>query len=358
MSYIPVSAGMANRPEPSVDSGGQHGRNRSDGNEGRAMAMTAASPTLPPAYTGEIAPDTADRKDGSAPPAGYLTVFSKRGQVDQASALGEIGAWASHYLRSHPLTSLSTVGGQMVLGVRAVQYLFVDLLTGRFQVGEFITQAAFMAGTAFLPTVLVTIPISVTLAIQFTLLAGQIGAASLSGAATGLVVIRQGAPLVAALLLAAAVGSAVCADLGARTMREEIAAMEVMGVSPVRRLVVPRLAAVIVVGLALTGITSFVGYIAAYLFNVYLQNGTPGSFVATFSSFATVGDFTLALVKAVIYGAIVAIVSCHKGFDTHGGPAGVANSVNAAVVESVLLLMIVNVAMSELYVIVFPRQAL
>jgi phospholipid/cholesterol/gamma-HCH transport system permease protein len=245
-----------------------------------------------------------------------------------------------------------------VLGVRAVQYLFVDLLTGRFQVGEFIAQAAFMAGTAFLPTVLVTIPISVTLAIQFTLLAGQIGAASLSGAATGLVVIRQGAPLVAALLLAAAVGSAVCADLGARTMREEIAAMEVMGVSPVRRLVVPRLAAVIVVGLALTGITSFVGYIAAYLFNVYLQNGTPGSFVATFSSFATVGDFTLALVKAVIYGAIVAIVSCHKGFDTHGGPAGVANSVNAAVVESVLLLMIVNVAMSELYVIVFPRQTL
>jgi phospholipid/cholesterol/gamma-HCH transport system permease protein len=358
MSYIPVSAGMSNRPESSVDSGGQHGRNRSDGNEGRAMAMTAASPMLPPAYTGEIAPDTADRKDGSPRPTGYLTVLTKRGQVDQASALGEVGAWASHYVRSHPLMSLNTVGGQMVLGVRAVQYLFVDLFTGRFQVGEFITQAALMAGTAFLPTVLVTIPISVTLAIQFTLLAGQIGAASLSGAATGLVVIRQGAPLVAALLLAAAVGSAVCADLGARTMREEIAAMEVMGVSPVRRLAVPRLAAVIVVGLALTGITSFVGYIAAYLFNVYLQNGTPGSFVATFSSFATVGDFTLALVKAVIYGAIVAIVSCHKGFDTHGGPAGVANSVNAAVVESVLLLMIVNVAMSELYVIVFPRQAL
>ena len=222
------------------------------------MGMTAASSMLTPAHAGEMAPDTADRKDGSAPPTSYLTVCSKPGQVDRASALGEVGAWASHYLRSHPLRSLHTVGGQMVLGVRAVQYLFVDLLTGRFQVGEFIAQAAFMAGTAFLPTVLVTIPISVTLAIQFTLLAGQIGAASLSGAATGLVVIRQGAPLVAALLLAAAVGSAVCADLGARTMREEIAAMEVMGVSPVRRVVVPRLAAVIVVGLALTGITSFV----------------------------------------------------------------------------------------------------
>ena len=136
----------------------------------------------------------------------------------------------------------------MVLGVRAFQYLFVDIATRRFVVGEFIEQAAFMAGTAFLPTILVTIPISVTLSIQFSLLAGQVGATSLSGAATGLVVIRQGAPLVASLLLAAAVGSAVCADLGSRTMREEIDAMEVMGVSPVRRLVVPRLAALIVIG--------------------------------------------------------------------------------------------------------------
>jgi phospholipid/cholesterol/gamma-HCH transport system permease protein len=267
----------------------------------------------------------------------------------ERSALREIADWIRRYLQNHPMMSLGTFGGQVVLGVRAVQYLVVDLFTGRFALGEFIDQAAFMAGTSFLPTVLVTIPISVTLSIQFSLLAAQVGATSLSGAATGLAVLRQGAPLVAAILLAAAVGSAVCADLGSRTMREEIDAMHVMGVSPIRRLVVPRLAGAIVVGLALTGVTSFVGYIASYLFNVYMQNGTPGSFIATFSSFATIGDFVLALVKAVLYGAIVAIISCHKGFDTRGGPAGVANSVNAAVVEAILLLMIVNVVLTELY---------
>lgn len=278
--------------------------------------------------------------------------------VAERSAIGEIVDWVRRYLRNHPVLSLNTLGGQVMLGLRAVQYLFYDLFTRNFQVGEFIEQAAFMAGTAFTPTILVTIPISVTLSVQFGLLAGQVGATSLSGAATGLVVIRQGAPLVAALLLAAAVGSAVCADLGARTMREEIAAMEVMGVSPLRRMVVPRLAALILVGLALTGVTAFVGYIGGYLFNVYIQNGTPGSFIATFSSFATVGDMGLALIKAVVFSTIVAIISCHKGLDTHGGPAGVANSVNAAVVESVLLLMIVNVVMSQLYVIVFPRTTL
>lgn len=272
-------------------------------------------------------------------------------------AISEVADGARRYIASHPLMSLGTLGGQAVLAVRTVQCLFTDALARRFQFREFIQQAAFMASTAFVPTIFVTIPIGVTLAIQFSLLAGQVGATSLAGAATGLAVIRQGAPLVAAVLLAAAVGSAVCADLGSRTMREEIDAMTVMGVSPIHRLVVPRFAAVIIVGIALTGLTSFVGFLAGYTFNVYMQNGTPGSFVATFSSFATIGDLLLALAKAVVFGAIVAIVSCHKGLSTRGGPAGVANSVNAAVVESILLLMTVNVVMTQLYIIVFPKAS-
>ena len=64
------------------------------------------------------------------------------------------------------------------------------------------------------------------------------------------------------------------------------------------------------------------------------------------------------MVKAIVFGVIVAIISCHKGLAARGGPAGVANAVNAAVVEAVLLMMIVNVLMSQLYVLVFPQQAL
>lgn len=274
------------------------------------------------------------------------------------SATREIRDWGSSYLNNHPLLSLRTVGGQVVLAIRTIECLVQDIVGRRFQFGEFIHQASFMASTAVVPTLFVTIPIGVTLSIQFSLLAGQVGATSLAGAATGLAVIRQGAPLVAAILLAAAVGSAICADLGARTMREEIDAMKVMGVSPIQRLVVPRFVAVILIGIALTGLTSFVGFLAGYAFNVYMQSGTPGSFVATFSSFATVDDLLLALVKSVVFGAIVGIVCCHKGLDTHGGPAGVANSVNAAVVESILLLMTVNVIMTQLYVLIFPRTSL
>lgn len=279
-------------------------------------------------------------------------------QRDDTDGVDAVRDWVTRYLKRHPLASLATVGNQFVLGVRTLQFLVLDLLGRRFQFAEFVRQGAFMAGTAVLPTVLVALPIGVTLSVQFALLAGQVGATSLAGAASGLAIIRQAASLVAAMLMASAVGSAITADLGSRTMREEIDAMEVIGVSPINRLVVPRFAAAILIGVALTGVTCFVGFFASYLFNVYFQNGAPGSFVATFSSFATTEDMIVALFKAVVFGAIVAIVACQKGLSTRGGPTGVANSVNAAVVESILLLMIVNVAISELDNLLFPRTGL
>lgn len=274
------------------------------------------------------------------------------------SAVGQIGDWAHGYVRRHQVASLETVGGQCMLAVRTFQYLFLDIVRWRFPFAEFVEQAAFMAATAVLPTMCVAIPIGVTLQIQFALLAGQVGATSLAGAASGIAVIRQGAPLVAALLMAAAVGSAVCADLGSRTIREEIDALEVLGISAIRRLVVPRLAAAMVVGLALTGLVCFIGFLAGYLFNTYAQGGAPGSFVTTFASFATVGDLVLTLIKAVVFAAIVVVVACDKGLTTKGGPAGVANSVNATVVASILLLMITNVVFTQMYVLLFPKASL
>ena len=277
--------------------------------------------------------------------------------VRTASAATEIAEWSAGYVRRHPGQSFITVGEQIKLGIETFRHLFTDLVRGRFPLEAFIRESVFMANTALLPTFFVAIPIGVTLAIQFSLLAGQVGATSLAGAASGLAVIRQGAPLVTALMMAAAVGSAICADLGSRTIREEIDAMRVMGVSPVRRLVVPRLAAAMVVGTALTGIVTFVGFLAGYLFNVYVQDGAPGSFVATFASFATVGDMVLTLVKALVFGMIVAIVACQKGLATSGGPAAVANSVNSTVVGSIMLLMLVNVLFTQMYVMVFPRAS-
>ena len=290
--------------------------------------------------TSAITPEAADENDRRA---------------DGSKAIDD---WVSGYAKRHPMAAVTTVGDQAILALRTIQSLFVDLLTGRFQWREFIRQAAFMAGTSVVPTIFVALPIGVTLSVQFALLAGQVGATSLAGAASGLAVIRQAASLVAAILMASAVGSAITADLGSRKIREEIDAMEVMGISIIQRLVAPRFVAAILVAIALTGLVCFAGFLASYLFNVYFQHGAPGSFIETFAAFTTTADMNLAFFKAVIYGAIVAIVSCEKGLTTSGGSMAVANSVNAAVVESILLLMLVNVAISQMYLIFFPQTGL
>lgn len=288
-----------------------------------------------------------------------MTISETPASADQRDqGIQEIDQWVSGYVKRHPAAAISTVGEQAILAVRTIQYLFVDLFTGKFQWKEFIRQAAFMAGTSVVPTIFVALPIGVTLSVQFALLAGQVGATSLSGAASGLAVIRQAASLVAAILMASAVGSAITADLGSRKIRDEIDALEVLGISVVQRLVVPRFIAAILIAVALTGLVCFTGFLASYLFNVYFQNGAPGSFVATFASFTTTDDLILAMFKAVVYGAIVAVVACQKGLSTRGGSIGVANSVNSSVVESILLLMIVNVAISQMYLILFPKTGL
>ncbi|MFT4395138.1 MlaE family ABC transporter permease [Gordonia lacunae] len=265
------------------------------------------------------------------------------------------GAVRSWY-NGHIVASFDTFGRQLGMFVEVFRTLFVDLFKRRFPFGEFVRQCAFMASTSVFPTLLVAIPIGVIVSIQVSNIAGQVGATSFSGAATGLGVIRQGAPLVTSLLLAGAVGSAIAADLGSRTIRDEIDAMRVMGVNPIERLISPRLLATMVVSFLLCGFVCFVGFITGYVFNVYFQGGTPGSYTGTFASFATTADLMFALAKAVIFGAIVAIVACDRGLSTKGGPAGVANSVNAAVVNSVLLLFTVNVILTQLFTILFPAK--
>lgn len=260
------------------------------------------------------------------------------------------------WVDGHVVASFDTFGRQLGMFVEVFRTLFVDLVKRRFPFGEFIRQCAFMASTSVFPTLLVAIPIGVIVSIQVSNIAGQVGATSFSGAATGLGVIRQGAPLVTSLLLAGAVGSAIAADLGSRTIRDEIDAMRVMGVNPIERLISPRLLATMVVSFLLCGFVCFVGFITGYVFNVYFQGGTPGSYTGTFASFATTADLMFALAKAVIFGAIVAIVACDRGLSTKGGPAGVADSVNAAVVNSVLLLFTVNVILTQLFAILFPSR--
>src|ERR1700759_5322202 len=135
------------------------------------------------------------------------------------------------------MVSLSPVGGVRQAGRLFALFLDVARLIFRrpFQFREFIEQSWFIASVTIVPTALVAIPFGAVIALQLGSLTQQIGAQSFTGAASALAIVQQASPLITALLVAGAGGSAMCADIGARAIREEIDAMEVLGVDPVHR---------------------------------------------------------------------------------------------------------------------------
>lgn len=246
-----------------------------------------------------------------------------------------------------------TGGELVVLGIESLKAAGSDILARRFSWEEFMLQAWFMTRVSLLPTILVAIPFGVITSVQIGAVANQVGAISFSGAVNGIGVLRQGAPLVTSLMIAGAVGSAICSDLGARTVREEIDALKVMGISPIQRLIAPRVLAALVVALLLTVIVSMTAMITAYIMNVGRGAVSSGAYLESFVSFSQPADFVLAEVKALIFGFLATIVAAHKGLNAKGGPKGVADAVNQAVVLSVILLAVANVALTQVYVMLF-----
>ena len=226
-----------------------------------------------------------------------------------------------------------------------------------FQLREFLQQAWFIASVTIVPTALVAIPFGAVIALQVGGLIKQFGAQSFTGSASVLAVIQQAAPIGTALLIAGAGGSAIAADLGARKIREELDAMMVLGIDPIHRLVVPRVLACMLVAFFLNGMVSVVGVAGGYVFNVVLQDGTPGAYVASFTALAQLPDLWIGLFKAIVFGLIAAIVASYKGMNAGGGPKGVGDAVNESVVITFLLLFVANFVLSMIYLQIVPPKA-
>jgi phospholipid/cholesterol/gamma-HCH transport system permease protein len=156
--------------------------------------------------------------------------------------------------------------------------------------------------------------------------------------------------------VAGAAGSAICADLGSRKIREELDAMEVLGIDPIQRLVAPRVAASMLVAVLLNGLVSVVGVSGGYFFNVVMQGGTPGAYLASFQALGQLPDLISGEIKALVFGAVAALVASYKGMTAKGGPKGVGDAVNQSVVITFMLLFALNFVITAVYFQVVPQK--
>jgi phospholipid/cholesterol/gamma-HCH transport system permease protein len=248
------------------------------------------------------------------------------------------------YLRDQVKTPLTVIGG----------FFRMCVLTGRalfrwpFQWHELILQGWFIMRVAFLPTIMVSIPLTVLLIFTLNVLLAQFGAADLSGAGAAIGAVTQLGPLTTVLVVAGAGSTAICADLGARTIREEIDAMEVLGIDPIHRLVVPRVIAATLVATMLNGLVITVGLVGGYLFGVGLQNVSGGAYLATLTTITGLPEVIIATVKAALFGLIAGLVGCYRGLTVSGGSKGLGTAVNETVVLCVVALYAVNVILTTI----------
>lgn len=240
---------------------------------------------------------------------------------------------------------LEGVGGLFLMSADAVKFLF----RRPFQTREFVEQAWFVARVAAIPTLLVAIPFTVLVSFTLNILLRELGAADLSGAGAAFGAVTQVGPLVTVLIVAGAGATAMCADLGSRTIRDEIDALEVMGVNPIQRLVTPRMLASGLVALLLNSLVCIIGILGGYVFSVFVQQVNPGAFAAGVTVLTGIPELIISGVKAALFGLVAGLVACYRGLTIVGrGAQAVGNAVNETVVFAFMALFVINVVVTAI----------
>lgn len=250
--------------------------------------------------------------------------------------------------------SVRELGELVGFAADTVVAIWTSITRRKFSWKEFLVQLQFLASVCSIPAILVMIPFGVVVGVIVGSLASNVGAENYSGAVVAFLIVGQAAPLVSALMIAGVGGSAMTADLGARKIRDEVDALEVMGISVLERLVVPRVFAAVVVTMLLTSLVMALGIGASFLFQVTAMDVTAGSFLDTMTDFASLNDFIVAQIKAILFGLTASVACCAKGLTAKGGPGGVGNAVNEAVVMAFIFVFFVNVGVGEVYALLLP----
>ncbi|HZZ47290.1 MAG TPA: ABC transporter permease [Pseudonocardia sp.] len=159
--------------------------------------------------------------------------------------------------------------------------------------------------------------------------------------------VREFAPWINAMVVAGVIGTAITADLGARRIREEFDAMEVLGVDPVREIILPRIIAVTLMTGLLDVVALVFGIVGGW-FAAFELGATSDAFFASFWNNATTVDLAGSVLKTFVFGLIVATVCAYKGYRTEGGPIGVGKAVNQAVVIAFAAIYAVNYVFTAL----------
>lgn len=187
------------------------------------------------------------------------------------------------------------------------------------------------------------------LALQTGLELRRFGQEANIGTAVTLVMMREMGPFMAGLIIAASVGSAISAQLGTMVVSEEIAALELMSINPVKYLVMPRLVALVIMMPLLTVYTDVIGVVGGAVVGQTQLGVTLPAYFDNALRYAANKDLYVGLFKAMVFGVIICAVACHQGFATRDGAVGVGQATRKTVVISFLTILVVGYMITRMF---------
>ena len=221
--------------------------------------------------------------------------------------------------------------------------------------GEFVSQFLFALRLCWFPMLVSTVAVTFGApGLQAANFLTLFGALDRLGGFFILASVREFAPFVTAVVVAGVAGTAITADLGARKIREELDALMVLGVDPIKNLVVPRFLSLMLI----TGLLNIYALLFGISGGIFaeLTYGQPlGGFFATLFNNASVTDLWGSVLKTTLFGAIVAIVCSYKGMNASGGAQGVGTAVNEAVVIAFMGVFAFNYVFTQTLLATHPE---
>jgi phospholipid/cholesterol/gamma-HCH transport system permease protein len=238
--------------------------------------------------------------------------------------------------------ALEDFGGMIFFGIETVAWAFRP----PFRPGLVLTQMAFIGSGSIFIVGVTGVFSGMVLALQGNYAMRQFAAEGYVGGSVALALARELAPVLTALMVTGRAGSAIATELGTMRVTEQIDAMDSMAVNPIQYLVVPRVVASILMFPALTMVFDVVGFLGAYVMGVYVSGIPVGPFIEHTRTFLVPDDVLHGLGKAILFGAVVAVITCWRGYSASGGSRGVGEGTTRAVVGSSIGILVLDYAVT------------
>lgn len=253
------------------------------------------------------------------------------------------------------INALSYVGGLTLFILQTLGWM-----VRRTPRGEQLLPCFYEVGIKSLPVVAITGTfIGMVLAVQTFYQFSALGLESRLGAVINMSLVRELGPVLAATMLAGRVGSAMAAQLGTMRVTEQIDALSSMGASPLQHLVVPRLLACVIMIPIMTIVADFMGVLGGYLYSVNGFGIDRHFYWYNSAQFISSWDFLNGIIKSFFFGAVIAMISCYRGFHCKPGAEGVGDAATAAFVHSFILILafdfILNVSLDTIALALWQR---